>query len=76
VEHTARSGVDLRLFFFPHSKLAGTGVAGSGAAFQGWSVALSAEGNTVIVGGTADNYKRQPGSSLAAEVSGASKVRS
>ena len=35
------------------SKLAGTGAVGLGE--QGWSVALSADGNTAIVGGLADN---------------------
>jgi len=34
-------------------KLVGTG--STGAAFQGWSVSLSADGNTAIVGGYADN---------------------
>ena len=37
----------------PDSKLVGTGAVGP--AEQGWSVALSAEGNTAIVGGIADN---------------------
>jgi hypothetical protein len=36
------------------SKLVGTGTVG--AAGQGYSVAISADGNTVIVGGYADNY--------------------
>ncbi len=36
------------------SKLVGTG--NSGAPRQGWAVALSADGNTAIVGGWADNY--------------------
>jgi hypothetical protein len=36
------------------AKLIGTGALG--AAYQGWSVALSADGNTAIVGGYADNY--------------------
>ncbi len=35
------------------SKLVGTGAVG--AAYQGWSVALSADGNTAVVGGLADN---------------------
>jgi hypothetical protein len=35
------------------SKLVGTGAVGP--AEQGWSVALSADGNTAIVGGVADN---------------------
>ena len=35
------------------SKLVGTFAAGLGE--QGWSVALSADGNTAIVGGPADN---------------------
>jgi hypothetical protein len=35
------------------SKLVGTGAVG--AAQQGWSVALSADGNTALVGGIADN---------------------
>jgi hypothetical protein len=35
-------------------KLVGTGVVG-GAATQGWSVALSADGNTAIIGGIFDN---------------------
>jgi hypothetical protein len=37
------------------NKLVGTGVVGQ-AAYQGWSVALSADGNTAIVGGWADNF--------------------
>ena len=37
----------------PDSKLVGTGAVGP--AEQGWSVALSADGNTAIVGGIADN---------------------
>jgi hypothetical protein len=36
------------------AKLIGTGAVGS-AIFQGWSVALSADGNTLIVGGYGDN---------------------
>jgi hypothetical protein len=36
------------------TKLVGVGVAGSGAS-QGWSVALSADGNTAIIGGASDN---------------------
>ena len=36
------------------SKLVGTGAAGSGGANQGWSVALSADGNTALVGGYSD----------------------
>jgi len=36
------------------SKLVGTGAVG--AVFQGYSVAISADGNTAIVGGPADNY--------------------
>src|SRR5439155_938 len=36
------------------SKLVGTGAVGS-LVFQGYSVALSADGNTAIVGGIADN---------------------
>jgi antibiotic biosynthesis monooxygenase (ABM) superfamily enzyme len=35
------------------SKLVGSGAVGN--AYQGWSVALSADGNTAIVGGWADN---------------------
>ena len=35
------------------SKLLGTG--NTGAAYQGWSVSLSADGNTALVGGYADN---------------------
>src|SRR5439155_884169 len=35
------------------TKLVGAGAAGT--AFQGWSVSLSADGNTAIVGGLADN---------------------
>lgn len=38
------------------SKLVGTGAVGIGAA-QGYSVALSADGSTAIVGGPDDNYK-------------------
>jgi hypothetical protein len=37
----------------PQQKLVGTGAVGP--AEQGWSVALSADGNTAIVGGVADN---------------------
>jgi hypothetical protein len=37
------------------SKLVGTGAVGS--AWQGWSVALSADGNTAMVGGRYDNSK-------------------
>ena len=37
------------------NKLVGTGAVG--AAYQGWSVALSADGNTAIVGGFSDNSK-------------------
>jgi hypothetical protein len=33
----------------------GTGATGSGGANQGWSVALSADGNTALVGGYSDN---------------------
>jgi hypothetical protein len=36
------------------SKLVGMGAAGSGGANQGWSVALSADGNTALVGGYSD----------------------
>jgi hypothetical protein len=39
------------------SKLVGTGAA-AGTPFQGWSVALSADGNTAIVGGYLDNGYR------------------
>jgi uncharacterized repeat protein (TIGR01451 family) len=42
------------------SKLVGSGAAGNGAE-QGSSVALSAEGNTAIVGGPADNSGSGPG---------------
>ena len=35
------------------SKLVGTG--NTGAAYQGWSVALSNDGNTALVGGRTDN---------------------
>ncbi len=38
------------------SKLVGTGVVGS--SYQGWSVGLSGDGNTAIVGGPADNSAR------------------
>jgi hypothetical protein len=37
----------------PESKLVGTGAVGP--AEQGWSIALSADGNTAIVGGVVDN---------------------
>lgn len=37
------------------NKLVGTGVTGGAGSLQGYSVALSADGNTAIVGGTADN---------------------
>jgi len=37
------------------AKLAGTGKSGDAA--QGWSVALSADGNTAIVGGYLDNNR-------------------
>jgi hypothetical protein len=37
------------------SKLVGTGTAGSLGSYQGFSVALSADGNTAIVGGYMDN---------------------
>jgi hypothetical protein len=37
------------------SKLVGTGAVGPYGAQQGWSVALSADGNTAIVGGPNDN---------------------
>ena len=38
------------------SKLVGTGaVSGVGNAWQGWSVALSADGNTAVIGAIADN---------------------
>ena len=37
-------------------KLVGMGVAGPYGADQGWSVALSADGNTAIVGGAGDNH--------------------
>jgi pimeloyl-ACP methyl ester carboxylesterase len=40
-------------------KLVGSGAVG--AAQQGWSVALSADGNTAIVGGWFDNWNGQPG---------------
>jgi hypothetical protein len=46
---TRRSGVRTK----QGSKLVGTG--GTGNANQGWSVALSADGNTAIVGGINDN---------------------
>ncbi len=36
------------------SKLVGTGAVGDAA--QGWSVAISADGNTAIVGGPSDNF--------------------
>jgi hypothetical protein len=36
------------------SKLVGTGAAGDGA-YQGWSVALSGDGNTALIGGPLDN---------------------
>jgi hypothetical protein len=36
-------------------KLVGTGAVGVGGAYQGQSVALSADGNTAIVGGYGDN---------------------
>ena len=36
------------------AKLVGTGVVGSSAT-QGWSVALSSDGNTALVGGSSDN---------------------
>jgi antibiotic biosynthesis monooxygenase (ABM) superfamily enzyme len=39
------------------SKLVGTGAVGG--AYQGWSVALSADGNTAIVGGDGDNPNYQ-----------------
>lgn len=42
------------LFFQQGPKLVGTGVLGSGA-YQGSSVALSADGTTAIVGGNSDN---------------------
>ena len=35
-------------------KLIGTGVIGTNAPLQGWSVAMSADGNTAIVGGIDD----------------------
>jgi len=41
------------------SKLVGTGAVGY--AYQGWSVALSADGNTAIVGGPTDIAFREPG---------------
>ncbi len=37
------------------SKLVGTGVAGFGGAAQGYSVALSSDGNTLLAGGYSDN---------------------
>jgi hypothetical protein len=40
--------------FVQQAKLVGTGVVGFGA-FQGTSVALSADGNTAIMGGPEDN---------------------
>jgi hypothetical protein len=53
----AANQADLQLalaqFLQEESKLTGTGGVGPGE--QGWSVALSADGNTAIVGGLADN---------------------
>jgi hypothetical protein len=46
------------------SKLVGTGAVG--AANQGWSVALSGDGNTAIVGGYNDNYESSCGCSVGA----------
>jgi hypothetical protein len=43
------------------AKLVGTGAVGSYAAQQGRSVALSADGNTAIVGGPSDNPPDGPG---------------
>ena len=40
------------------SKLIGTGMVGIGQGFFGSAVALSADGNTVIIGATGDNYWR------------------
>ena len=37
------------------TKLVGTGTAGSLGSYQGWSAALSADGNTAIIGGYMDN---------------------
>jgi hypothetical protein len=47
--HTRRNGVWTQ----QGSKLVGTGAVGN--ANQGWSVALSSDGNTAILGGNADN---------------------
>ncbi len=39
------------------SKLVGTGAVGVSGALQGWSVALSSDGNTALVGGPDDNLE-------------------
>ena len=58
------------------SKMVGAGAVGP--AEQGWSVAVSADGNTAIVGGTGDN-RLEPGrrgSTPAAAISGPSRAAS
>jgi hypothetical protein len=57
-------------------KLVGTGVVGTVGTVveQGYSVSLSSDGNTAVVGGFYDNSRR--GSTPAAAVSGPSKAAS
>jgi hypothetical protein len=50
--------------WYQGGKLVGSGAA-VGGALQGWSVALSADGNTAIVGGPYDNYNNGYGTGAA-----------